>query len=131
MRSIVGMGMTPPKVLGTPNPASSVMIRTTFGAPFGGATRGGHQYFDCRAPSLITPPNFGSGAGSCLLLTVLLALGEPGVPVTCCACATTGAARITAALIASRGNAAFPRYRAVNLFLISLSSLFSIALSSL
>lgn len=26
--------------------------------------RGAHQYFDCSASSLITPPNFGSGAGA-------------------------------------------------------------------
>jgi hypothetical protein len=30
---------------------------------------------------LITPPNFGSGAGSCLPLMVVVALGEPGTPV--------------------------------------------------
>ena len=85
MRSIVGVGMTPPKVLGTPKPASSVMISSTLGAPFGGTTRGAHQGFDCRASSLITPPNFGSGGGSCLPLMVVVALGEPSVPVTCCA----------------------------------------------
>ena len=82
---MVGVGMTPPKVLGTPKPASSVMISSTFGAPFGGTTRGAHHGFDCSAPSLITPPNFGSGGGSCLPLMVVVALGEPSVPVTCCA----------------------------------------------
>ena len=35
--------------------------------------------------SLITPPNFGLGAGSCFPSMVVVALGEPGVPVTCCA----------------------------------------------
>src|SRR5262245_27340249 len=84
---MVGVGMTPPKVLGTPKPASSVMISSTFGAPLGGTTRGAHQYFDCRAPSLITPPNLGSGGGSCLPLMVVVALAEPGVPVICCAVA--------------------------------------------
>jgi hypothetical protein len=34
---------------------------------------------------LITPPNFGSGGGSCLPLIVVVALGEPSTPVTCCA----------------------------------------------
>src|SRR5450759_2622432 len=87
MRSMLGVGMTPPKVLGTPKPASSVMISSTFGARFGGTTRGAHQGFDCRAPSLITPPNFGSGGGSCFPLMVEVALGEPMVPVTCCAVA--------------------------------------------
>jgi hypothetical protein len=31
---------------------------------------------------LITPANFGSGAGSCLPLIVVVALGEPGSPLT-------------------------------------------------
>src|SRR5450631_1512141 len=82
-----GVGITPPKVLGTPKPASSVMMSSTFGALFGGTTRGAHQGFDCRAPSLITPPNFGSGGGSCLPSIVVVALGEPRVPSTCCAAA--------------------------------------------
>src|SRR5512134_209179 len=96
MRSMAGVGMTPPKVLGTPKPASSVMISSTLGAPFGGTTRGGHQYRDCSASSLITPPNFGSGGGSCLPLMVDLALGDPSVPVTCCA--TASAASSTPAI---------------------------------
>ena len=49
--------------------------------------RGAHQYFDCKASSLITPPNGGSGAGSCLPLIVVVAPGEPGVPVVCWAAA--------------------------------------------
>src|SRR5512139_1001714 len=77
--------MTPPKVLGTPKPASSVMISSTFGALLGGTTRGAHQGFDCSASFLMTPPNFGSGGGSCFPLMVVVALGEPNVPVTCCA----------------------------------------------
>src|SRR4029453_2628175 len=88
MRSMVGVGMTPPKVLGTAKPASSVMTSSTFGAPFGAATRGAHQGFDCSAPSLITPPNVGSGGGSCFPLMVVVALGEPGVPVICWAYTT-------------------------------------------
>ena len=79
--------MTPPNVLGAPKPASSVMMSSTLGAPFGGTTRGGHQGFDSEAFSLITPPNFGSGGGSCLPSIVVVALGEPGTPVTCCATA--------------------------------------------
>ena len=42
------------------------MMSSTLGAPFGGTTRGGHHGFDSVAFSLITPPNFGSGGGSCL-----------------------------------------------------------------
>jgi hypothetical protein len=92
---MVGVGITPPKVLGTPKPASSVMISNTLGASFGGTTRGAHHGFDCRASSLITPPNSGSGAGSCLLLMVVVALGEPGVPVICWAMACKAASMST------------------------------------
>ena len=77
--------MTPPKVPGAPKPSSSVMISSTLGAPFGGTTRGGHHGVDSEAFSLITPPNFGSGGGSCFPSIVVVAEGEPGTPVTCCA----------------------------------------------
>jgi len=85
MRSSAGVGITPPKVLGEPKPSSSVMMSSTLGARFGGTTRGGHHAVDSEALSLITPPNFGSGGGSCLPLMVVVALGEPSTPVTCCA----------------------------------------------
>src|SRR5438093_13519669 len=81
MRSIVGVGMTPPNVLGTPKPESSVMMSRMLGACLGGTTRGAHHGFDWRASFLITPPNFGSGGGSCFPLIVVVAPGEPGVPV--------------------------------------------------
>src|SRR5215472_18702295 len=55
----------------------------TLGAAFGGTTRGGHHGFDSEAFSLITPPNFGSGVGSCFPVIVVVASGEPGVPVIC------------------------------------------------
>src|SRR6516164_8720519 len=55
------------------------------GAPFGGTTRGGHHGLESLAVSLITPPNFGSGGGSCLPSIVVVASGEPSVPVVCCA----------------------------------------------
>src|SRR5262245_40434649 len=84
MLSMAGVGMTPPNVLGTPKPASSVIIRRTFGAPAGGTMRGAHQGFDCKASSLMTPPNVGSGGGSCLPVIVVVALGEPSSPVTVC-----------------------------------------------
>src|SRR6516164_10155193 len=58
-------------------------ISSTLGAPFGGTTRGGHHGLESLAVSLITPPNFGSGGGSCLPLIVVVASGEPGVPVIC------------------------------------------------
>src|SRR5438876_808026 len=58
-------------------------MSNTLGAPLGGTMRGGHHAFDSVAFSLITPPNFGSGAGSCFPLMVVVAPGEPSVPVTC------------------------------------------------
>src|SRR6185437_11669553 len=58
---------------------------STFGALLGGTIRGGHQGVDSEAFSLITPPNFGSGGGSCFPSMVVVALGEPNSPVTCCA----------------------------------------------
>jgi hypothetical protein len=64
-------------------PTSSVMISKTFGAPFGGTTRGGHHGVDSEAFSLITPPNFGSAGGSCFPVIVVVASGEPGTPVIC------------------------------------------------
>src|SRR5229473_1616312 len=85
MWSSAGVGTTPPNVLGAPKPASSVIMSNTLGAPFGGTMRGAHQAFDSEAFSLITPPNFGSGGGSCFPLIVVVALGEPNSPVTCCA----------------------------------------------
>ena len=42
--------------------------------------RGGQYDFESFASSLITPPNFGSGGGSCFPSIVVVALGEPGVP---------------------------------------------------
>src|SRR5271154_1385714 len=77
--------MTPPNVPLTPYPWSSVMMSRTFGAPLGGTIRGGHQGVESFALSLITPPNFGGGGGSCFPSIDVVALGEPGVPVTCCA----------------------------------------------
>src|SRR5262249_42544075 len=81
MRSRAGVGMTPPKVLGAPKPQSSVMMSSTLGACLGGTTRGGHHAFDWSAFSLMTPPNFGSGGGSCFPEMVVVAPGDPGSPV--------------------------------------------------
>src|ERR1700722_4408014 len=62
------------------------MMSRMLGAPLGGTMRGGHQVFDPSRVSLITPPNFGSGAGSRFPLTVVVELGKPGTPVICWAC---------------------------------------------
>src|SRR3954451_20057056 len=63
------------------------MTSRTLGAPFGGTTRGGHHGCESLALSLMTPPNFGGGGGSCLPSIVTVALGEPGVPLICWAIA--------------------------------------------
>src|SRR6266581_1443050 len=102
IRSIGGVGMTPPNVLGTPKPESSVIMRRIFGACLGGTTRGAHHGFEWRASSLITPPNFGSGAGSCFPLMVVVAPGEPGVPVVCICALAEGATAMTAAASITR-----------------------------
>ena len=105
--------MTPPKVPDTPKPWSSVMISSTFGAPFGGTTRGGHQDLESLALSLITPPNFGGGGGSCFPSIVVVASGEPSVPVTCCAAAgaTPNVAASSNAATAAAAPAANTRLR--------------------
>src|SRR5271157_1626332 len=61
------------------------MMSSTLGAPLGGTMRGGHQGVESLALSLIAPPNFGGGGGICFPSMVVVALGEPNVPVTCCA----------------------------------------------
>src|SRR5512136_1514264 len=63
------------------------MIKSTLGAPLGGTTCGGQYGFESLASSLITPSNFVGGGGNCLPSIVMVALGEPGTPVICCAIA--------------------------------------------
>ena len=67
------------------------MISSTFGASFGGTMRGAHHGFEFSASFLMSPPNAGSGAGNCLPSIVVVALGDPSSPVTCCAIAGTAA----------------------------------------
>src|SRR5438552_17798288 len=78
------------------------MMRSTFGAPFGGTIRGGQYGFESVALSLITPPNGSGGAGSCFPSIVVVALGDPGSPVICCAEAEGAIAMTAAASIAPR-----------------------------
>jgi hypothetical protein len=68
-----------------------------FGAPLGGTTVGGHHGLESVAVSLITPPNFGSGGGSCFPSMVVVALGEPSVPVVWTSARAEGATAMTAA----------------------------------
>jgi hypothetical protein len=58
------------------------MISSTLGAPLGGTMFGGHHGLESVAFSLITPPNLGGGVGICLPSMVIVALGEPSVPLT-------------------------------------------------
>src|SRR5439155_9511592 len=73
------------------------MMSRMLGAPLGGTTVGGHHGLESVALSLITPPNFGSGGGSCFPSMVVVAPGEPGVPVVCTCARTEGATAMTAA----------------------------------
>jgi hypothetical protein len=75
--------MTPPNVLETPKPVSSVMMSSTFGAPLGGRTRAGQYGVDSAALRSIFPPKAGGGGGSCSPPMVVVALGDPGVPAIC------------------------------------------------
>src|SRR5215469_13191713 len=59
------------------------MIRRTLGAPCGGTTRAGQYGFDWSACRPISPPNFGGGGGRYFPSIVVVAPGEPGVPVVC------------------------------------------------
>src|SRR6266550_1342358 len=72
------------------------MMRRMLGAPLGGTTVGGHHGLESVALSLITPPNFGSGGGSCFPSMVVVALGEPGTPLVCICALAQGATAMTA-----------------------------------
>src|SRR5208282_4055841 len=78
MRSSAGVGITPPNVLVTPKPASSVMISKTFGAPLGGTIRGSQHGFDSRASRLMTPPNGLGCSGRDFESSDCVAAGEHG-----------------------------------------------------
>src|SRR6187200_2375986 len=73
------------------------MMRRMLGALLGGTTVGGHHGLESGAVSLITPPNFGSGGGSCFPSMVVVAPGEPGVPVVWI-CARLEGATVTTAI---------------------------------
>src|SRR5204863_9688268 len=105
-----GVGMTPPKVLGAPNPWSSVMMSNTLGAPLGGTTRGRHQGVDSEAFSLITPPKLGSGGGNCLPSSVVVAVADPGGPEVCWAC-TMGIMGNIMTAASSAGEITLPKVR--------------------
>src|SRR5262244_546879 len=71
------------------------MISKTLGAPFGGTTLAGQNGLESFESKLIVPPKGGAGGGRCFPSIVVVASGEPGVPVVCWASAepTVRAAR--------------------------------------
>jgi len=54
-----------------------------FGAALGGTTVGGQYGLESLASRLIVPPKGAGGGGRYLPSIVVVALGEPGVPVIC------------------------------------------------
>src|SRR5215469_10875211 len=114
MRSSAGVGITPPNVLDTPKPASSVMISRMFGAPFGGTIRGAQQGFDSRASRLITPPNGSGCGGNCLSdLSDCKPAGEQGSDAGSC-----GNAPLAAIAASDRPASTIRRIRTVNVLVI-------------
>jgi len=63
------MAMPPPKVLGWPNPMSSMRTRTTLGAPLGAFTSKRGGALALRTSSSVTGSGLGSGTGSTLRST--------------------------------------------------------------
>src|SRR4051794_5398367 len=59
------------------------MISKTLGALLGGTTVGGQYAFESLASRLIVPPNGAGGGGRYLPSIVVVAPGDPGVPVIC------------------------------------------------
>src|SRR5499426_3538234 len=74
------------------------MISKTLGAPFGGTTVAGQDGLESFASKLIVPPKGEAGGGRYFPSIVVVASGEPGVPVVCWASAepTVRAARTEA-----------------------------------
>src|SRR5262245_1277935 len=96
-RSNAGVGITPPKVLGAAKPTSSVIIRSTLGAPFGGTIRAGQACWDRAALGLISPSNFCGGLGRFLPSMAVVASWAHGRQDRCCAVAEPAAAAVAAA----------------------------------
>src|SRR5260370_10412234 len=91
-------------------------MRRMFGAPFGGTMVGGQYGLESTALSLITPPNGGAGGGSCFPSIVVVALGEPGVPVGWICALAEGATPMTAAASIPPRRGCLAGFIGVNLF---------------
>src|ERR1700745_486558 len=65
--SAFGVWQGPPKALEEPNPASSIRITSTLGAPFGGrnCSIGGNLVSESFASYVISPGPSGGGGGGC------------------------------------------------------------------
>src|SRR5688500_177331 len=73
------------------------MISSTLGAPLGGTMFGGQPGVESAAVRLILPANGGGGFGMYFPSMVVVALGEPGVPVVWTCALAEGVAIITVA----------------------------------
>jgi hypothetical protein len=63
IRSAVGVGIGPPKVLVAPKPTSSVRMRSTLGAPSGAAGSAGKSFTESDGLKPVVPSKGGSGIG--------------------------------------------------------------------
>src|SRR4029453_19183888 len=104
------------------------MIKSTLGAPLGGTTVGGQYGLESTAVSLITPPNLGSGGGSCFPSIVVVALGEPGMPVVWICAEAEAATAMTAAAKIPVMRTCLAGFIGVNLVCISVSTILSFLL---
>src|SRR3989440_7087406 len=73
------------------------MMSSTLGAPLGGTTVGGQPGFESAALRLTLPAKGGGGFGIYFPSMVVVALGEPGVPVVWTCALAEGVAIITRA----------------------------------
>src|SRR5262245_66672925 len=84
------------------------MMSSTFGAPLGGTIRAGQYGVEPFVVRSIFPPNFCGGAGSCVPSIVMVALGEPGGPLTCCPTTAGGAVATATTASTTREHARRP-----------------------
>src|SRR6476660_6479969 len=96
------------------------MISRMLGAPGGGSTLGGQYGLESGALRPISPPNFGGGFGRYFPSIVVVALGEPGAPVVCCARAVVANANSEQAVASPFSERSFDGGRSGSLIMVSL-----------